>query len=109
MKRGNPKLWAARAVFAVLLGLVASGAHAYPESRRVSLRGVDRSAPADVANLYARLRRAARTVCLSETIPAIYSQTCVANALRSAVANVGWTELSAVHARPRSPVGPRRE
>lgn len=109
MNNGSVRVWAARGVVVVVLSLVAGGAQAYPESRRVSLRGVDRSVPGDVVNLYARLRRAARAVCASSTMPVVYSQASVDHALESAVMTVGWTELSAVHTRPRSRVGPQRE
>ncbi len=71
-------------------------------TRVVSTRGVDYANPASVADLYVRLRRAARAVCPGDG-PGLASQTtadrCRAEALDRALGQIDRPELYALHER----------
>jgi UrcA family protein len=63
---------------------------------RVRYGDLNLSSDAGVANLYARLRGAAKQVCLYSSFR-MTDQGCVANALEVAVAKVGNERLQALH------------
>jgi UrcA family protein len=69
--------------------------------RSLSLRGLDLRRPADVAVLYARIRRAAREVCGDPVSGShLYSTAqmdCIARSVEAAVASINRDELTAYH------------
>ncbi len=67
------------------------------ESKRVSLAGLDPSAPADAPKIYRRLRHAAKDVCAYASAPRAYSSACVAQALDASVAQLNQPAVDALH------------
>jgi UrcA family protein len=69
--------------------------------RSISLRGLDLRRPADVAVLYARIRRAAQEVCGDPVSGShLYStgqMACIARSVEAAVASINRDELTAYH------------
>jgi UrcA family protein len=73
-----------------------------PPQRVVSVKDLDLKQPADVAVLYARIRRAARVVCGGEPatgsrLPSIQQQACVTNSVEATVVTINRSALSAYH------------
>lgn len=96
-------------VIVAAAGVLAVGATAFARtevsarSTLVSAKGLDRSDPADMAVLYARIQEAANRVCTRSAddfglAAASDREACVQNAVAGAVARTGSRELSAQHA-----------
>jgi len=95
-------------VIAAATGLLAVGATAYARSEinarstEVSVKGLDRNDPADMAVLYGRIKEAAQRVCALPSEgwnPAANTDrlSCVKNAVAGAVARADSETLTALH------------
>jgi UrcA family protein len=91
--------------------VVASGGRPEALAQRViSLRGLDLRRPADVAALYARIRKAAEVVCGDGPPPGSRllsgeQHQCIENSVDSAVLSVDRRPLSDMHRQARAGAG----
>lgn len=99
MMRSIPSLIAAGVATLTLSSAAWANGVAEPLNTRVAYGDLNLASDAGVAQLYSRLRGAARQVCEYATFRDVVDQNCVARALDAAVAGVGSERLTALHQR----------